>query len=248
MKNRIIKLNKNVVLELTRIPSSDFLMGSPETEQGHEASESPLHRVRFTLGFWMGIHPLTQQQWQATMDSNPSKFVDPNQPVEMVSWFDAQEVINRFNKLQQGIFRLPTEAEWEYACRSGTTTRFYSGDKEQDLSRVAWYDSNSDKQPHSVGEKEPNAFGLHDMHGNIFEWTADWYSPYSPDDAVDPVGPPAGTKRVLRGGCCLCDALNCRAANRYAKAPDGKNFNIGFRVVMTAESENKVYLNVTEHG
>lgn len=213
MKSCVIKLEKDVILELLWIPPGEFIMGSPETEIGHEATESRQHRVRFTSGFWMGRYPLTQQQWQAVMGSNPSRFVDPCQPAAMVSWFDAQEFINRINEFHQGIFRLPSEAEWEYACRGGTTTRFYSGE----------------------GEREPNSFGLYDMHGNVFEWTADWYGPYTTEHAVDPVGPPEGAKRVLRGGCCLCDAQNCRASNRYAKAPDGKNFNIGLRFVMSTE-------------
>ncbi len=224
-------------MELQLIPAGEFLMGGPETEIGHEDSESPKHRVQFTRGFWMGKYPLTQQQWQAVMGSNPSKFVDPRQPIEMVNWKDTQEFINRINGLHQGAFRLPTEAEWEYACRAGTTTRFSCGDLEQDLERVAWYNANSGGHPHQVGEKEPNAFGLHDMHGNVFEWTADWYGPYTPGNAVDPAGPPTGTKRVLRGGCCLCDPQNCRAANRYEKTPDGKNFNIGFRIALIADSD-----------
>jgi formylglycine-generating enzyme required for sulfatase activity len=232
MNNIAINLDKNLALELQWIPPGEFLMGSPETEDGHESSESPEHKVRLTHGFWMGKYPVIQQQWQAIMNSNPSKFVDPHQPVEMVSWNDAQEFISRLNKLGRGSFRLPTEAEWEYACRGETTTRFCSGDDEHGLTQVAWFAANSNGHPHPAGTKEPNAFGLYDMHGNVFEWVSDWDGPYSPDDSIDPAGPPTGSKRVLRGGCCLCNTLNCRTANRYSKAPDGKNINIGFRVIM----------------
>ena len=248
MKNRIIKIDEKIILEFQWIPPGEFLMGSPETENGHEESESPQHRVMLTSGFWMGKYPVTQQQWQTLMGFNPSKFVDMQHPVEMVNWNDAQKFILRFNELNRGTFRLPTEAEWEYACRCETTTRFYSGDSERDLDRVAWYAANSDAHPHPVGKKGPNSLGLYDMHGNVFEWTADWYGPYVPDLAVDPAGRPEGTKRVLRGGCCLCDPQNCRAANRYAKAPDGKNFNIGFRVVMSTESETSEKSSMMEKG
>ena len=239
MKSRVLLLAKDVSLELQWIPPGEFLMGSPRTENGHEETESPQHTVRFTKGFWMSRSPVTQNQWLALMGSNPSKFVDPCQPVEMVSWHDAQEFIARINVSQQGTFGIPTEAQWEYACRAGTTTRFYSGDDECFLESAAWFGPNSDGHPHPVGGREPNQFGLYDMHGNVFEWTADWFGAYPEETAVDPVGPSSGTKKVLRGGCCLCDANNCRAANRYEKDPDGKNFNIGFRIVMLTESDDQ---------
>lgn len=237
VKNRVIRLDEGMVLELQWVPPGEFLMGSPEAEEGHETGESPQHPVRFAHGFWLGTYPVTQQQWQAIMASNPSKYVDPCQPVEMVSWIDAQAFVNRLNELTQRACRLPTEAQWEYACRGGTTTRFNAGDSEDDLAAAAWYTANSDAHPHSVGGRKPNSLGLYDMHGNVFEWTADWFGPYTEGPGVDPAGPPHGTRRVLRGGCCLCSPENCRVANRYDKAPDGKNFNIGFRVAMPAEPD-----------
>jgi formylglycine-generating enzyme required for sulfatase activity len=158
MENRIIKIDENIILEFQWIPPGEFMIGSPETENGHEESESPQHRVRLASGFWMGKYPVTQQQWQTLMGFKPSKFVDMRHPVEMVNWNDAQKFILRLNELDRGTFRHPTEAEWEYACRSQTTTRFYSGDSERDLDSVAWYAANSDAHPHPVGKKGPNEF------------------------------------------------------------------------------------------
>lgn len=145
--------------------------------------------------------------------------------------------VARLSELQQGVCHLPTEAQWEYACRGGTVTRFNTGDREGDLAVAAWYAANSDAHPHRVGGRTPNSLGLYDMHGNVFEWTADWLGSYPPGPVVDPAGPPSGTRRVLRGGCCLCSPENCRAANRYDKLPDGRNFNIGFRIVMPADRD-----------
>jgi formylglycine-generating enzyme required for sulfatase activity len=234
VERHVVELDDEVVLELQWVPPGEFLMGSLAAEEGHEAGESPRHPVQLARGFWMGKYVISQLQWQAIMGFNPSNFVEPRQPVEMVSWRDVEEFIKSLNNLSRAVFALPTEAQWEYACRGGTTTRFSTGDTEADLAAAAWYAQNSGGRPHPVGEREPNSLGLYDMHGNVFEWAGDWFGPYPSGPVVDPAGPSHGERRVLRGGCCLCSPENCRAANRYDKAPDGKNYNIGFRVVMLA--------------
>ena len=145
---------------------------------------------------------MTQGQWQAVMGSNPSQFTgDPNRPVENVSWDDVQEFIRRLNAREGGAtYRLPTEAEWEYAARAGTTTRWSFGDDASQLGRYAWHDGNAGGQTHPVGQLQPNPWGLYDMHGNVWEWVQDWYGKYASGTAVDPAGPSSGSYHVFRGG------------------------------------------------
>jgi formylglycine-generating enzyme required for sulfatase activity len=173
------------------------------------------------------------------MGENPSRFKNMKNPVEQVSWNDCRKFIGRLNKMVPGGgFRLPTEAEWEYACRAGTTTRYSFGDDEGLLGRYAWYDKNSGDKPHEVGTKEPNPWGLYDMHGNVWEWCQDWIGTYRfPAGGIveDPVGPESGQYRVLRGGAWHRFRYDgyCRSASRVRGGPDGRHYADGFRLART---------------
>ena len=208
-------------------PAGDFLMGSPETEDGRGSDENQV-RVTITKGFWMAKTELTQAQWTAIMGNNPSSFNGDDLPVERVSWDDAQEFIKKVNgsgEIPKGWkIALPTEAQWEYACRAGETGSYSGGTIEQ----VAWYDGNSDSKTHAVGTKKSNAWGLHDTHGNVWEWCADWYG-YELVGGSDPSGPSSGVGRVLRGGSWISFAARCRAAFRGWYNPADRDYDLGFR-------------------
>ena len=224
----------NVIgMQFKLIPVGDFLMGSPEDDSGKEDDKTPQHRVQITKPFYMGIHEVTQEQYEQVVGENPSHFKGPSLPVECVSWDDASEFCARLSEMDAANdYRLPTEAEWEYACRAGTTTKFSHGDN---LSPDhAWYGGNSDDKTHPVGEKCANPWGLYDMHGNVWEWCADWYDPEyygtTPFDA--PKGPITGSHRVDRGGCYRYHGGNCSSANRSRLKPDSRISVVGFRVVV----------------
>lgn len=220
---KILDLGGGVTLELVWIPAGEFLMGC---DIGNP-DEKPVHRVTISQGFWMGKYEVTQSQYEAVMGKNPSTFKGGNKPVHDVSWHDAVAFCRKIGA------RLPTEAEWEYACRAGTTTIFSSGDTELDLRRVAVYGRHDGKGPSPVGRKKPNRWGLYDMHGNVWEWCADWWHDEYPNGAVtDPVGPPTGESRVMRGGSYRSDRDFCRSACRFTDQPDLTDDNCGFRVVV----------------
>ena len=228
-----------------RIAPGTFLMGSPESEDGRVNNESQ-HRVTITRGYCMKATEVTQGEWQAVMGSNPSGFKScgANCPVEQVSWDDAVSYANALSR-REGLpecyagstftgltctgYRLPTEAEWEYAARAGTT-----GSRYANLDSVAWYDANAGAATHPVGQKQPNAWGLYDMLGNVFEWTGDWYGESS-GATSDPTGAPAGNDRVGRGGSWYGYARYARAARRYAGTPDNRTIYLGFRLARTAQ-------------
>lgn len=224
----------NPRIELVRIPPGGFMMGS--TNGG--ATEKPVHQVTISQAFYMGKYEVTQGQWQAVMGNNPSNFKDcANCPVEQVSWDDAQKFIQRLNQTNDGyIYRLPTEAEWEYACRAGTT-----GDYAGNLSEMAWYSENSGSKTHSVGGKRPNDWGLADMHGNVWEWCQDWYHETyygAPTDGSAWLSGGEQKYRVLRGGSWLdTNAPNLRSASRNTASPDYRGSYIGFRVVAIARTQ-----------
>jgi formylglycine-generating enzyme required for sulfatase activity len=215
------------------IPPDNFMMGSPEDEPGRFSDET-LHKVILTEGFYMQTTEVTQAQWTAVMGSNPSYFDEcgPDCPVENVSWEDAQSFLKKLNGRGGDYeYRLPTEAQWEYACRAGTTTRYHTGDSEADLARAGWYGGNSGGKTHPVGQKEANAFGLHDMHGNVWEWCADWFGGYPSGPVTDPTGPESGARRVLRGGSWVSTARGCRSAYRGRDTPVGRDQHLGFRAL-----------------
>jgi len=250
-----ILLPGDVRLELARIPAGSFVMGSPETERGLYDNEGPQTNVSFSRGFYMGRYEITQAQWVAVMNSwpatapSPTHGVAPNNPAYSVSWTDAQNFIAAINAhivtTGQGsiTMRLPKEAEWEYAARAGTTTRFYFGDslsvddecQDDGLRRqFMWYCGNSNSQSQHVSDKLPNAFGLYDMHGGVWEWCQDWYGRLFPGGIVsNPTGPSSGTHRVIRGGSGGSGARGCRSANRNFIVPSGRSAGIGFRIAST---------------
>jgi formylglycine-generating enzyme required for sulfatase activity len=166
---------------------------------------------------------------------NPSHFRGLDLPVEQVSWWDAMEFCQKLKTSENRTYRLPTEAEWEYACRAGSTTAFYFGDDDDSLRDYAWFCINSGGSSKPVARKEPNKWGLYDMHGNVFEWCADWHGYYLDEEAIDPMGPPAGPGRVFRGGSWNLTPNYCRAALRNYRAPAYKHRNVGFRVVLAVE-------------
>jgi len=194
---------------------------------------SPAHEVTLTRLSYMAKFLTTQEQYQQVMGKNPSGSKGASLPLETVSWYDAQEFCKKVSKKTGQAVRLPTEAEWEFACRAGTTTAYYSGDTEADLGRAAWYPANSGGTTHPVGQKEPNAFGLYDMHGNVWEWCQDWYGDYKPEAALNPQGPPQGEYRVLRGNSWYDFNLrSCRSANRDWNPPVIRGPYIGFRLML----------------
>ena len=222
-------------ITLAYIPAGTFLMGSPDSEKDRSRDETQ-HQVTLSQPFWMGTTEVTNAQYrrfvEATGHRKPeywdnSKYNAPNQPVVGVSWNDAVAYASWAG------MSLPTEAQWEYAARAGTTTRFWSGDSESDLARVGWYDGNSNAAAHPVAAKPPNAWGLHDVHGNVWEWTADWYGDYPGSSQTDPKGPGSGLFRVYRGGSWNYLASFTRVANRFNYAPDARYRNLGFRLSRT---------------
>ena len=223
-----VDLGDGVKLELVWCPAGSFTMGSPADEATRFNDETQ-HRVTLTKGFWMGKTEVTQAQWEQVMGSKPSKIMGAALPVERVSWTDCQEFIRHVNARVPGSgFRLPTEAEREYACRAATTSP-YAGN----LDDVAWYDSNSRRTTHPVGQKTPNAWNLYDMHGNVGEWCADWYGDYPSGSVTDPAGPGSGSLRVFRGGSWFNGARACCSANRGRRVPGGRSDDLGLRLART---------------
>jgi formylglycine-generating enzyme required for sulfatase activity len=226
------------------VAAGRFTMGSPPTQQDRGGDEGP-QTVTLTHGFFMCQHPVTQGEYVAVMGGNPSQFTgDLNRPVEQVSWIDATNYCARLTAQERSAgrlpagwaYRLPTEAEWEYAARAGTTTRFSYGDDPgyTQLGNYAWYVANSGNTTHPVGQKQPNPWGLYDMHGNVWEWCLDWYGTYPGGSLTDPVGPGSGSYRVLRGGSWSNVGLYCRSASRFYFTPGFRDIVIGFRAVLAA--------------
>jgi formylglycine-generating enzyme required for sulfatase activity len=216
--------------EMIYIAGSTFNMGSNDY-----SDEKPVHPVTLS-DFYIGKYEVTQKQWRYIMGSNPSYFKDCDQcPVENVSWDDVQEYLKKLNARSGKIFRLPTEAEWEYAARGGNKSRGYTYSGSNTIGDVAWYNGNSRSKTHPVGQKQPNELGINDMSGNVWEWCSDWYDEnyYKSSPSCDPKGPSSGTYRSLRGGSWL-DAPNfCRTANRYGNNPGYRIRNLGFRLART---------------
>lgn len=216
-------------IRLKLIPAGAFIMGS-----GAGASdEKPVGGVALTKPFYIGATEVTQAQWERVMGNNPSRFKGGNRPVECVSWEDAVEFCRRLSEKEGAEYRLPTEAEWEYACRAGAASEYHWGDKFDD-SRC-WCNANSGRQTHDAGASGTNAWGLCDMSGNVWEWCADWYrETYPAGERTDPPGPAEGCKRVLRGGSWDANPEGCRSAYRNAEAPSYRAGYVGFRVARGA--------------
>lgn len=213
-------------MALVSLPAGTFQMGS---ENGG-GDEKPVHMVTVSAFAFM-TKKVTQAQWRAVMGGNPSHRQGDNHPVEKVSWDDAQDFIRKLNQRDLGRgYRLPTEAEWEYACRAGSTGNWCFGNDEARLGDYAWYDANSREQSHPVGLKTANAWGMYDMHGNVWEWCHDWYGEYPTSSVTDPQGADSGWSRVNRGGALNSPTGDCRSASRSYFPPSGRAFLLGFRV------------------
>jgi formylglycine-generating enzyme required for sulfatase activity len=228
-----LDLGKQATMKLALIPAGKFMMGSLGDEAGRDEDEGPQREVVISKPFYMGVHEVTQGQYEAIMGANPSKFIDAAKPVESVSWEDAVEFCRRVSRRTHQPVALPTEVQWEYACRAGSKTRFGFGDDDRQLSTYARYGQGAEAGTAAVGSKKPSAWGLHDMHGNVWEWCADWYaSSYVNAATQDPAGPLSGQWRVLRGGSWVNTWEGCRCAARNKSTPDVRYNGLGFRVVV----------------
>jgi formylglycine-generating enzyme required for sulfatase activity len=235
----------SIEIKLVLIPNGTFMMGSPIEEEGRYDNEVQ-HKVTISRDYYLGVTEVTQGQYEKVMGTNPSKFqkqVILNKdssmyPVEKVSWEDAVSFCKRLSELPDEktagrVYRLPTEAEWEYACRAESETAFHFGGSSKLSDDFAWF-GNSNKQTHPVGQKKPNAWGLYDMHGNVFEWCGDWFNEYPKGAVSDPTGPKEGVLRVFRGGSWEFGAASGRSATRFFTAPFGRGDWIGFRVALSS--------------
>ena len=228
------KFTNSAGMVLVPISAGDFVMGSPETEEGRYDEEEQQHRVTISRRFFMTATEITQTQWTKIMGRNPSFPQGDDLPVNKIKWHEAVEFCRKLSEMEHRRYRLPTEAEWEYACRAGTVTPYYFGSSATDLKDFAWFAANSEETVHPVATKEPNKWGLYDMIGNVSEWCADWRGDYPTEPVVDPIGTQNGTSRILRGGSWDSEPVICRSAARFAESPDFAYMDMGFRVVLEA--------------
>jgi len=237
-KQMTLALGKGVTMKLVFIPAGKFTMSSATEERNSPISDIALiHDVTLTKPFYMGIYEVTQEQYEAVMGKNPSSIKGPNNPVNRVSWDNAVEFCKRLSAKTGKKAALPTEAQWEYACRAGTKTEFFFGNDAEKMDRYAWFDKNSGDRTHPVGQKKPNPWGLYDIYGNVFEWCQDWcgFSEVNIEHAVDPTGNKEGTNRVLRGGAYWFGSKFCPSAAGYGGSPTYANTECGLRVVVLAD-------------
>ena len=234
-------LGKGVTMKLMRIPAGKFVMGSPKTETGRHDDESPQHWVKISKPFYMGLTEVTQAQYQCVTGKTPSRFKGPRNPVDSVSWDDATAFCTALSKKTERAVRLPTEAQWEYACRAGTKTRFSFGEEDTDLAVYGWYKANSGDETHPTGQKKSNPAGLYDMHGNVWEWCRDSYDAkfYANAKSVDAENTTETKHRVLRGGSWSHYPVSCRVARRIWGASGARHGTRGFRVVVASDSGAK---------
>jgi len=248
-----LDLGGGVTMKLVLIPPGEFMMGSPSNEKYRARDEGPQHRVKITEPFYMGVTEVTQEQWQTVIDSDPwSGEVHGGRSKDgaanYISWNEATEFCRKLSQKTGQTVRLPTEAEWEHACRAGSTTAYCFGDSAHRLGEYAWYEDNAEDAgkdyPQRGAEKKPNAWGLYDMHGNVWEWCQDWYESgyYGKSPASDPPGAASGNSRVLRGGCWSDRSSSCRLANRNYTTPTDTLTLYGFRVVVSAAGGNSIYV------
>jgi formylglycine-generating enzyme required for sulfatase activity len=238
------EITNSIGIKLVLIPKGTFTMGSPIEEEDADNDEEQ-HEVTISQAFYLGKTEVTQGQYEQVMGKNPSYFQkrvirksdSSTYPVENVSWEEAVEFCERLSaipaeKAAGRVYRLPTEAEWEYACRAGSRTAFSFGESDKSLGDYAWWEENSDGTTHPVGGKKANAWGLNDMHGNVWEWCSDWYGGYPQGAVTDPAGPAGGSLRVIRGGCGGNTARYCRSADRWS-GPSDRGSNLGFRLALS---------------
>ena len=231
----VAELPGGAQMEFVWVERGGFWMGSPVDEPGHSINEGPRHWVNIGEGFYIGRYEVTQAQWTGAMASNPSRFGGNERPVDSVSWADAQAFVHQLNVAAgDSLYRLPTEAEWEYAARAGTDTPWSFGNDEEVLGEYAWYEGNDDTgETRDVGLKQPNPWGLYDVHGNVWEWVQDWYGEqyYGESPEADPPGPATGSARVMRGGAFNHGVSFLRSADRLRFDPTVRSSNVGIRLV-----------------
>ena len=238
------EITNSIGMKLVLIPKGTFMMGSPESEQGRQKNEDQ-HEVTISKDYYLGVHEVTQAQYETVMGKNPSHFQgaivgneNADLPLENVSWDDAVEFCKKLSDLPEEmkagrVYRLPTEAQWENACRAGSKTAYLFDDEEGLLPEYGWFNRNSSNRTHTVGLLEPNAWGLYDMHGNVWEWCSDWYGEYPKGAVRNPTGPKVGSDRVCRGGSWDFEAANCRSAFRNWNYPSLRLDYYGLRVALS---------------
>ena len=228
-----IPVKDGICIEMVKVEGGTFMMGATSEMKNPNSNEKPVHQVTLTNDYYMGKYEVTQALWQAVMGSNPSEYKGDNLPVETVSWNDCQKFISKLNSLTGRKFRLPTEAEWEYAARGGKESRGYQYSGSSNISDVAWYDENSGSKTHPVGTKQANELGIYDMTGNVWEWCQDWYGSYSSSSQTNPTGAVSGAHRVYRGGSWDFYAGRCRLSYRRYGTPDYRNSILGLRLALS---------------
>ena len=228
-----IPVKDGISIDMVKVETGTFMMGATLEMQDSYDDEMPVHQVTLTNDYYMGKYEVTQALWQAVMGNNPSKFKGDNLPVESVSWKDCQKFISKLNKKTGRKFRLPTEAEWEYAARGGKKSRGYQYSGSSNISDVAWYAGNSSNKTHPVGTKQSNELGLYDMTGNVWEWCQDWYGSYVSSSQTNPTGAVSGSRRVRRGGGWYNNEENCRSSCRSGVTPDARYYFLGLRLVLS---------------
>ena len=228
-----IPVKDGISIDMVRVEAGTFTMGATLEMEDPEEWEKPAHQVTLTNNYYIGKYEVTQALWKAVMGKNPSIFNGDNLPVENVSWKDCQKFINKLNRITGKKFRLPTEAEWEYAARGGNKSRGYHYSGSNNISNVACYNGNSGKKTHVVGSKQGNELGIYDMTGNVWEWCHDWFGSYGSSSQVNPTGANSGSCRVNRGGSWNSNARICRSLCRNGSTPGSRNNFLGFRLVFS---------------
>ena len=228
-----IPVKDGISIDMVRVEAGTFTMGATAEMKDPYIDEKPTHQVTLTNDYYIGKNEVTQALWQAVMGNNPSWFKGDNLPVEQVSWDDCQDFLSKLNLITGKTFRLPTEAEWEYAARGGNKSRGYQYSGSNNISDVAWYTANSGRKTHAVGTKQPNELGIYDMSGNVWEWCQDWKGFYSSFSQVNPTGADSGSDRVYRGGSWSYFASLCRSSCRNSYSPDGRYSSLGLRLVLS---------------
>ena len=228
-----IPVKDGISIDMVRVEAGTFTMGATAEMKDPYGEEKPTHQVTLTNDYYIGKYEVTQALWKAVMGNNPSCFKGDNLPVETVTWDDCQEFISQLNRITGKTFRLPTEAEWEYAARGGKKGRGCQYSGSNNLSDVAWYKDNSDSKTHAVGSKQANELGIYDMSGNVWEWCQDWYGRYSKSSQTNPTGATSGSYRVLRGGSCFITARICRSSYRRGNTPVNRDYSLGLRLALS---------------
>ena len=226
-------MKNGINIEMVKVEAGSFNMGATPEMQDPDTDEKPVHRVTLTNNYYIGKYEVTQALWKIVMGSNPSNSKGDNLPVEQVSWNDCQDFISKLNAMTGKRFRLPSEAEWEYAARGGNKSRGYQYSGSNTIGDVAWYDGNNSSMTHAVGTKQPNELGLYDMTGNVWEWCQDWYDSYSSSPQTNPIGAVSGSYRVFRGGGINSSARFCHSSIRFDNSPAFRSFILGLRLVLS---------------